>query len=133
MTTIDEYIAGFPVKIQKLLSQMRTTIKSVVPEAEEAMKYGMPTFRLHGNLVHFAAYKNHIGFYPAPAAIIAFKDEISVYKNSKGAIQFPIHQELPIDLIIRIVVFRSDENIRKSQAKKVNNVKLQHIKNIITN
>src|SRR5690348_11272505 len=103
---IDEYIAGFPADIRKLLTQMRTTIQKAAPKAEEAIKYAMPTFVFHGNLVHFAAYKHHIGFYPAPAGIEAFKKELSKYEGSKGAIRFPLDKPLPVSLITKIVKFR---------------------------
>lgn len=108
---IDEYIAGFPKDIQKLLEEMRAAIKKAAPEAEEAIKYAMPTFTLNGNLVHFAAFKNHIGFYPAPAGIEEFRKELSAYKGSKGAIQFPLDAPLPLALISRIVKFRVKKNL----------------------
>jgi uncharacterized protein YdhG (YjbR/CyaY superfamily) len=104
--TIDEYIANFPENIQEILNKMRQVIKESAPEAEEAISYGMPTFKLHGNLVHFAAYKNHIGFYPTPSGIEAFKNEISNYKSSKGAVQFPLNKPIPYDLVKKIVAFR---------------------------
>jgi uncharacterized protein YdhG (YjbR/CyaY superfamily) len=107
---IDEYIATFPDEIRILLEQIRTTINSAAPEAEETINYGMPTFKFHGNLMHFAAYKKHIGFYPAPSGLTAFKDEISKYKNSKGAVQFPLDKDIPLELISKIVKFRMDEN-----------------------
>lgn len=112
---IDDYMLQFPKDIQKLLKQMRSTIKKTAPKAEEAMKYGIPTFVLNGNLVHFAAYKNHIGFYPAPSGLLAFKKEIARYKSSKGAVQFPIEEPLPLDLISKIVKFRVAENSAKSK------------------
>ena len=115
-TTIDEYLATLPESIQKLVSTMRKTIHEVVPEAKEAIKYGMPTFTLDGNLVHFAAFKNHIGFYPTPSGIIAFKDELAPYHTSKGAIQFPLDKPLPLALIKKIVAFRVKES--KLKAKK---------------
>lgn len=115
---IDEYIAEFPKEIQVLLQQMRVTIQKAAPTAEEAIKYVMPTFTLEGNLVHFAAYKNHIGFYPAPAAIEAFKKELSVYKGAKGSIQFPLNKPLPLSIIAKIVKFRVKQNIEKAKAKK---------------
>ena len=117
ITTIDEYIAAFPADIQKLLNQMRETIKAAVPEATEKISYQMPTFFLQGNLVHFAAFKNHIGFYPVPSGIEAFKDELSRYKGSKGAVQFPLDLPLPLDLVTRIVKFRVEENLKKAEAK----------------
>jgi len=115
---IDEYIAGFPKDKQRLLAEMRGAIHKAAPEAEEAIKYAMPTFTFNGsNLVHFAAFKNHIGFYPAPTGIEAFKKELSVYKGSKGAIQFPLDRPLPIALISRIVKFRVKNNREKAKAK----------------
>jgi len=109
--TIDEYIATFPEDIQEILEKMRKVIQDAAPEAEEAISYGMPTFKLNGNLVHFAAYKNHMGFYPAPSGIEAFKEEISQYKSSKGAVQFPLDKPMPFDLVEKIVVFRVQENM----------------------
>ena len=115
--TIDEYIAGFPADVQVRLADMRTTIRDAAPEAEEAISYQMPTFRLQGNLVHFAGYKGHIGFYPAPSGIQAFKEELAVYKGAKGSVQFPLDQPLPLDLVRRITQFRVAENLAKAEAK----------------
>ncbi|ANY65579.1 hypothetical protein BBD42_03225 [Paenibacillus sp. BIHB 4019] len=115
--TIDEYIAGFPQEIQELLQAMRKVIKEAAPEATEKISYQMPTFELHGNLVHFAAFKKHIGFYPAPRGIEAFKEELSVYKGAKGSVQFPLDKPLPYELISRIVAFRVAENTKKAQEK----------------
>lgn len=115
--TIDEYIARFPKEIQELLETIRITIREAAPDAEETISYQMPTFKLKGNLVHFAAYKNHIGFYPTPSGIKKFKDELSVYKGAKGSVQFPIDQPLPLDLISKIVKFRAAENLEKAKAK----------------
>ncbi|MCB0489936.1 MAG: DUF1801 domain-containing protein [Cyclobacteriaceae bacterium] len=112
---IDDYILQFPKEVQKLLKQIRSTIKKAAPKAEEAMKYGIPTFVLNGNLVHFAAYKSHIGFYPAPSGLLAFKKEIAKFKSSKGAVQFPIAESLPLDLVTRIVKFRVGENSAKGK------------------
>jgi len=105
-TNIDDYIQSFPKDVQVYLELIRTTIRKAAPKAEEAMSYGMPTFKLFGNLVHFAAYKNHIGFYPAPLGLTAFKKEIEKYKHSKGAVQFPIDKKPTLDLIARIVKYR---------------------------
>ena len=116
--TIDEYIAGFSTDIQKVLEQVRTTIKTAAPDAQEAIKYAMPTFVLNGNLVHFAAFKNHIGFYSTPSEHPAFKDELSAYKGAKGSVQFPLDKPIPLDLITRIVEFRAKENLEKAQKKK---------------
>ncbi len=115
--TIDAYIAQFPQDVQTILQGLRATIRAAAPEANEKISYQMPTLYLEGNLVHFAAYKHHIGFYPAPSAIDAFKDKLTPYKTSKGAVQFPIDQPLPVDLIRRVVVFRVAENLEKAAAK----------------
>jgi uncharacterized protein YdhG (YjbR/CyaY superfamily) len=117
-TNIDEYIAGFPLATQKLLLQVRSTIQKAAPNAEEKISYAMPTFYLRGNLVHFAAYKNHIGFYPAPLGLKAFAAEIAKFKNSKGAVQFPIDKPLPLVLITKIVKYRVKEAVEKAKAKK---------------
>lgn len=111
--TIDEYIATFPKNVQTIMEKMRKAIKEEAPQATEAIRYQMPTFKLNGNLVHFAAYKKHIGFYPAPSAIEAFREKLSSYKTSKGAIQFPIDKSLPIDLVKGIVRYRVKENLAK--------------------
>jgi uncharacterized protein YdhG (YjbR/CyaY superfamily) len=113
-TTIDEYIAGFPPDVQAILEKIRGTIREAAPGAAEAIKYQMPTFTLNGNLVHFAAFKKHIGFYPVPTGIAAFKDELSVYQGGKGSVQFPLDQPIPYDLIRRIVGFRVQENLGKT-------------------
>ncbi|MBM3291874.1 hypothetical protein FJY84_04270, partial [Candidatus Bathyarchaeota archaeon] len=104
--TVDEFIALYPKNIQDLLEQIRLVIKKAAPEAEETIRYGIPTYRLNGNLVHFSAYKKHIGFYPAPSAIEAFKEELSNYETSKGAIKFPIDKPIPFELIKKIVEYR---------------------------
>ena len=110
---IDSYIASFPEETRKLLQQVRITISNVAPEAKETISYGMPTFTLKGNLVHFAAFKNHIGFYPTPSGIEAFKKELSVYEGAKGSVQFPLAKPIPFDLISKIVEFRVNENLKK--------------------
>ena len=115
---IDAYIAEFPAEIQKLLQQVRITIKDAAPAAEETISYGIPTFTLNGNLVHFAAFKNHIGFYPTPSAGEAFKKELSVYKGGKGTVQFPLNEPIPFELIRKIVTFRVKENMAKARKKK---------------
>ncbi|WP_290789848.1 iron chaperone [Flavihumibacter sp. UBA7668] len=117
ITSIDEYIASFPQDIQVLLVKMRSTIQKAAPKAEEAIKYGMPTFVQYGNLVHFAANKAHIGFYPSPSGISNFEKELKRFKTSKGAIQFPLDQPLPLDLIKQITAFRVAENKEKHEAK----------------
>lgn len=114
---IDDYIAGFPESVQTLLQQVRTTIRETAPDAQEAIKYAMPAFTLNGNLVYFAAFKNHIGFYATPTGHEAFKDELSVYKQGKGSVQFPLDRPMPLDLIGRIVAFRVAENAGKSKKK----------------
>jgi len=117
---IDEYIAGFPRDVQQVLKQIRATIKKFAPDAEEAIKYQIPTFVLNENLVHFAAFKNHIGFYPTPSGIAAFKDELSRYESAKGSVQFPIDEPMPLSLIGKIVKFRVKEARARSTAKKRN-------------
>jgi uncharacterized protein YdhG (YjbR/CyaY superfamily) len=115
---IDEYISEFPVDIQDKLQKYRSTIKAAAPGATEDIRYMMPTFRVNGsNLVHFAAYKSHIGFYPAPSGIEEFKQELSKYDGAKGTIRFPIEKPLPYDLITRIVKFRLKENQEKAEKK----------------
>ena len=113
-TTIDAYIAGFPPDVQNILQKIRQTIHKAVPEAQEKISYGMPTFTLKGNLVHFGAFKTHIGFYPTPSGIENFKDELAVYKGAKGSVQFPLDEPLPLDLVRRIVEFRVEENLAKA-------------------
>ena len=115
--TVDEYIMQFPSEIQETLQELRQLVKDSAPEAEEKISYQMPTYYLHGNLVHFAAYKKHIGFYPAPTGIEAFKDELLKYKSAKGSVQFPINEALPFDLIRKIVEFRVSENKNKAVKK----------------
>lgn len=114
---IDEYIARYPADIQKLLQEVRKTIQAAAPQAEEAMAYGIPTFKLNGNLVHFGGFKQHIGFYPAPQGLEAFRKELSKYKGSKGAVQFPLDQPMPLALITRIVKYRVKQNQEKAKEK----------------
>jgi uncharacterized protein YdhG (YjbR/CyaY superfamily) len=115
---IDEYIAGFPKETQKILKQIRATIKEAVPQAEESISYAIPTFNLKGHyLIYFAGYKNHIGLYPAPRGNAAFKKELSVYKGGKGTVQFPLDKPMPLNLITRIVKFRVKENSEKLRKK----------------
>jgi uncharacterized protein YdhG (YjbR/CyaY superfamily) len=116
--TINEYIMGFPEDIQEKLEALRATIRKAAPEAEETISYAMPTFYLKGNLVHFAVFKNHIGFYPAPSGIETFKEELSPYKTSKGAAQFPIDKPLPLGLVSKIVKYRVKQNLEKADAKE---------------
>ena len=114
--TIDEYIRSFPVNIQNILEKMRQTIRKAAPDAVEAISYQMPTFKLNGkNLVHFAAFNNHIGFYPTASGIEAFKKALANYKWSKGAVQFLIDKPVPFDLVEKIVKFRVTENLPKKQ------------------
>ncbi|SHK13637.1 iron chaperone [Desulforamulus aeronauticus] len=115
--SIDEYILQFSPEVQEILKMLRKVIKESAPDAEEKISYQMPTFALHGNLVHFAAYKNHIGFYPTPSGIDAFKRELSEYKGAKGSVQFPLEKPLPYGLISDIVKFRVAENIKKAKGK----------------
>lgn len=116
--TIDEYIAGFSKDTQEILEKIRATIREAAPDAEEAISYQMPTFKLRGNLVHFAAFKKHIGFYPAPSGIEKFKPALAGYQSSKGAVQFPLDKPIPYDLISQITRFRVKENLEKAEAKK---------------
>ena len=115
---IDTYIAEFPEDVQARLQEVRATIRKAAPEATEAIKYAIPTFVLKGNLVHFAAFKSHIGFYPAPTGIKAFEKELSVYKQGKGSVQFPLDQPMPLALITRIVEYRVKQNTEKEKEKK---------------
>ena len=108
--TIDDYIAGYPEEVQAILQLIRRTIHETAPEATEAISYRMPTFKLHGNLVHFGAFKSHIGFYPVPSGMEAFKDELAAYKQGKGSVQFPLNKPMPLDLIRRMVEFRVQES-----------------------
>ncbi|MDF2865914.1 MAG: hypothetical protein K0R72_732 [Clostridia bacterium] len=115
--TIDEYILQFPIEVQEILKNLKKVIKESAPNAEEKISWQMPTFFLYGNLVHFAAYKNHIGFYPSPSGIDAFKNELSDYKGAKGSVQFPINKPIPYELISKIVKFRVQENIKVFEDK----------------
>jgi len=117
-TSIDEYIATFPKEIQKILKELRATIKASAPDAEEKISYQMPTFYLKGNLIHFAAFKNHIGVYPSPSGTQAFKRELSIYQGAKGSIKFPIDEPLPLELVRKIVKFRVAENLKKAETKQ---------------
>jgi len=115
--TIDEYIAAYPPEIREILEKVRATIREAAPDAQEAMKYRLPTFTLKGNLVHFGAFKKHIGFYPAPSGLEQFREELSAYEGSKGAVRFPLDRPIPYDLIREIVRFRVKENLAKAAAK----------------
>ncbi|MFD2874654.1 iron chaperone [Mucilaginibacter ximonensis] len=112
---IDEYIADFPEDVQAQLQSIREAIQKTAPEATEAIKYGIPTFILNGNLVHFGGYKKHIGFYPAPMGIEAFAEETAQYRAGKGTLQFPFDKPMPLDLIDRIVRHRVEKNLAKKK------------------
>ncbi|MEO7310347.1 MAG: DUF1801 domain-containing protein [Chitinophagaceae bacterium] len=120
INNVGEYIIGFPEATQLLLEQLRMTIRDAVPEAEELISYQMPAYRHQGMLVYFAGYKKHIGFYPGASGIENFKKDIGGYKTSKGAIQFPLDQPLPLKLVIQIVKFRLKENLQKAREKAKN-------------
>lgn len=121
-TSVQEYISTFLPDTQILLETLRKAIQQAAPEAEEVISYNMPAFKLHGMLVYYAGYDKHIGFYPTPSGIEAFRKELSVLKNAKGSVQFPLDQPLPLDLVTRIVQFRVQENrslaALKSKKKK---------------
>lgn len=118
--TIDEFIAAYPPATQEKLRKLRDTIRRAAPTATEDIKYGIPTFVLNGNLVHFAGYEHHIGFYPAPSGIIEFKKELAPYESAKGSVKFPIDKPLPLALVAQIVKFRVAENMaKKSKVKEL--------------
>jgi len=117
-TSVDEYISSFSGETKNLLIQLRETIRKAAPEAEEKISYGMPAYKLKGVLVYFAAWKNHIGFYPSTSGVEAFKKELSTYNISKGTVQFPLGKELPFGLISKIVQHRAHENVKKAEMKK---------------
>ena len=116
-STIDEYIAGFPPDVRQILERVRATIRKAAPDAQETIKYQMPTFTLNGNLVYFAGFKNHIGFYPIPTGIEEFKKELSGYRQGKGSVQFPLDKPIPYELIGRITEFRVKENLAKAKRR----------------
>src|SRR6266700_31254 len=116
-TTIDEYIVGFPRDVREILQEIRMTIRKAAPDAEETIKYSMPTFTLKGNLVYFGAFKNHIGFYPRMSALEKFKKELAGYAGPKGTVKFPLDKPIPYDLIGKIVRFRAKENLERAAAK----------------
>ncbi|MCX6034335.1 MAG: DUF1801 domain-containing protein [Chloroflexi bacterium] len=122
--SINEYIATFPEEIQKILEELRATIRASAPDAEEKISYQMPTFALKGNLVHFAAWKNHIEFYPTSRGTQAFKHELSIYEGAKGSVKFPIEKPLPLELISKIVKFRVAENLKNAEIKSSKRKKL---------
>ncbi len=117
--TIDEHIHTFAPETQAILEKVRQTIKSVAPQATEAISYGIPTFRLNGNLVHFAGYAHHVGFYPGSEAIEVFREEIKGYKTSRGTIQFPLDKPIPYDLIKKITEFRVKQSLQKKNKRSV--------------
>ncbi len=119
INTIDEYIGSFPDDIQIILEKIRQTIKEAAPEAEETIGYAIPTLTMNGkNLVHFAAFKNHIGFYATPTGHAAFEKELSVYKQGKGSVQYPIDKPMPLSLIKKVVKYRVKENLQLNKKKK---------------
>ena len=115
--SVDEYFSALPSDVRDILEGMRKTIRQAAPQAEEVISYGMPAFKWQGMLVWYAAFKEHVGFYPRPSAIVAFKDELARYKTSKGAIQFPIDKPIPANLVKKIVKFRVQENEQAQQRK----------------
>jgi uncharacterized protein YdhG (YjbR/CyaY superfamily) len=115
---IDEYIAGFTEDVQEILEEIRTTIRKAAPGAEETIKYHMPTFTLHGNLVHFAEYTKHIGFYPVPRGVAKFKKALSVYEGAKSTVRFPLDKPIPFGLISKIVKFRVKKNLDRAEGKR---------------
>ena len=116
--TIDDYIANFPRDVQLILEKVRKTIRKAAPDAQEKINYGIPTFTLNGNLVHFAGFKNHIGFYPTPSGVEKFKKELSKYEGAKGSVQFPLEEPIPYNLITSITEFRVKEQLAKGKKKK---------------
>lgn len=118
-TDVDEYITGYPKEIQKLLQQLRATVKKAAPQANEVISYGMPAFKMNGMLVWFAAHTKHIGFYPRVSGIKVFKKELSIYKGAEGSVQFPLDKPLPLGLITKIVKFRVNENLLRITRKTV--------------
>ncbi len=115
---IDEYIADLPRDLQEILEEIRLTIRKAAPDAQETIKYQIPTFTLNGNLVHFAAFKKHIGFYPTPTGIERFRKELSANEGAKGSVKFPLDKPIPFDLIGKIVKFRAKENLERAEAKR---------------
>jgi uncharacterized protein YdhG (YjbR/CyaY superfamily) len=118
---IDEYITNFPVEIREVLEKVRYAVRIAAPDAQEAIKYGMPAFQLHGEVVYFAAFKHHVGFYPAPIAVPEFERDLSVYKVGKGSIQFPLDEQMPLNLIKKLVKFY----LLGNRGKKTENKEVQ--------
>ena len=116
--TLDEYIAEFPAEVQVILEKLRATIRKAAPGAEEAIKYRLPTFVLNGNLVHFGAFKKHIGFYATPTGNEKFRKELSAYEGAKGSVRFPLDRPIPFGLVSKMVKFRVKENLARSVTKK---------------
>ena len=116
--SVDEYIAGFPPAVQDVLQKIRATVRKAAPEAEETIKYKMPTFTLHGNLVYFAAFQGHIGFYPPVTGSKELRGELKRYEGPKGSLRFPLDKPIPYDLIARIVEFRVKENLERAKGKR---------------
>lgn len=114
---IDEYIAGFPGDVREILEKVRLTIREAAPEAAETINYAIPTFTLNGNLVHFAAFKKHIGFYPTPSGMEKFKNELAGYESAKGSVRFPLNKAIPYDLIRKMVKFRVEENLARAASR----------------
>ena len=114
---VDIYIAGYLKDTQKLLKQLRAAVKKIVPDVQEGISYQMPGYKFHGMLLYFAAYRNHIGFYPGTGAILRYKKELSVYNSAKGSVQFPLDKPLPLKLIESIVSFKAKENLEKMVVK----------------
>ena len=113
--TIDEYIATFPKNVQTILQEIRQAVRDAAPQAEEAISYQMPAFKLYGNLVYFAAFKNHIGFFPTSSVMEVFKEEVKEYKTGKGTLRFPMDKPMPLNLVKKIVKFRVKENLDKKK------------------
>jgi uncharacterized protein YdhG (YjbR/CyaY superfamily) len=115
---IDDYIDSFPPKVQKILQKIRKTIQKAAPDAEEAISYQMPAFKLNGYLIYFAGYQNHVSLYPAPRGAKEFKEELAAYEGGKGTVRFPLDTPVPYDLVTRIVKYRAKENLSKASAKR---------------
>jgi uncharacterized protein YdhG (YjbR/CyaY superfamily) len=118
ISTVDQYIEARPANVRALLEELRATIRRAAPDATEKLSYRIPTFYYFGNLVHYAAFKHHIGFYPTPSGIEAFREELARYAGAKGSVQFPLDEPLPLDLVARIVQFRVKENARKNVTRE---------------
>jgi uncharacterized protein YdhG (YjbR/CyaY superfamily) len=125
--TIDDYIAGYPPEVRVILEKLRATIRKAAPGAEEAIKYRLPTFVLHGNLVHFGAFKKHIGFYATPTGNKQFQEQLAAYKGAKGSVQFPLDKPIPYALVSKMVKFRVQENLERSVPNKREKRIVRHI------